>query len=165
MDYELQILSKVAVSPNVSQRELAADTGLSLGSINILVKKMAREGLIKLEKLPAERVAYMLTPMGVEEKISKTRSYINGHYTALQEMRSQLTQLFIGLQGEQRQVHMQIDQEELLELCLQVSKSIGMNLLVRWEGSVDTVILCDSSEGKNKYPRNSVINLHDYLRV
>ncbi|SNS43747.1 Winged helix-turn-helix DNA-binding [Anaerovirgula multivorans] len=90
MDKEYIILEKINENQNISQRQLAQKTGLSLGSINILLKKMIKEGLIKVENIPANRVAYMLTPKGMVEKANKTYTYIKHHYTVIHETKEKI---------------------------------------------------------------------------
>ena len=82
-DKEYLILNQIDANPDATQRDLSRHTGLSLGSVNLLLKKMAKEGLIKIENIPAHRVAYMLTPKGMVEKANKTVSYIKNHYQAI----------------------------------------------------------------------------------
>lgn len=87
MDKELAILEEIHSNNSISQREVSERTGISLGSVNILLKKMAKEGLVKMEQIPANRVVYMLTPKGMLEKASKTYSYITKHYAYIEEQR------------------------------------------------------------------------------
>lgn len=82
-DKEYLILTQIDANPEATQRDLSRHTGLSLGSVNLLLKKMAKEGLIKIESIPAHRVAYMLTPQGMVEKANKTVNYIKRHYNAI----------------------------------------------------------------------------------
>jgi len=87
MDKELAILEEIHNNNSISQREVSERTGLSLGSVNLLLKKMAKEGLVKMEQIPANRVVYMLTPKGMLEKAGKTYSYITKHYAYIEEQR------------------------------------------------------------------------------
>ena len=45
---ELSVLSYIDQNSDATQRELSEHIGVSLGSINILVKQMVRKGLIKI---------------------------------------------------------------------------------------------------------------------
>ena len=51
----------------VSQRELAARTGLSLGLTNTLIKRFIERGWVKLLHLNGRKVKYALTAEGMEE--------------------------------------------------------------------------------------------------
>ncbi len=84
-DKELLILTQLDANPAATQRDLSCNTGLSLGSVNFLLKKMVKEGLIKIDSIPTHRVAYMLTPKGMVEKATKTVNYIKCHYNAIDQ--------------------------------------------------------------------------------
>jgi DNA-binding MarR family transcriptional regulator len=87
-DKNLLLLNEIGARRDISQREISSKTGLSLGSVNLLIKKMIREGLIKMETIPTNRIVYMLTPAGFAEKATKTIKYIKKHYHLIQETKS-----------------------------------------------------------------------------
>lgn len=80
IDKDYLLLNTIDGNSYVSQREISHRTGLSLGAVNILLQKMIREGLIKMETIPANRVMYVLTPKGMAEKAEKTVCYLRIHY-------------------------------------------------------------------------------------
>ncbi len=51
MEAEYQVLNHLQDNELTTQRNISQRTGLSLGAVNILLKKMARKGLIKIAKL------------------------------------------------------------------------------------------------------------------
>ncbi len=80
MEQEYQVLTHLHENEQTSQRKLSKHTGLSLGAVNILIKKMARKGLIKIEKLNSRTVRYILTPKGMKEKTRLTYSFVRSSY-------------------------------------------------------------------------------------
>ena len=46
---ELNILTKIKINPQYSQRKLAYDLGLSLGKLNYCLKGLQQKGLIKIQ--------------------------------------------------------------------------------------------------------------------
>lgn len=58
--------AQAPVTP-VSQRELAARTGLSLGLTNTLIKRFIERGWVKLLHINGRKVKYALTAEGMEE--------------------------------------------------------------------------------------------------
>ena len=71
-----QILSAVEDDEGVSQRSLAAQLGISVGSVNWYLKRCIAKGLIKLRQAPVKRYLYYLTPKGFEEKARLTAAYM-----------------------------------------------------------------------------------------
>lgn len=76
MEKELEILAHIQENEYITQREIAEKTGLSLGAVNLLLKKMIKTGLVKIERLNARTLKYILTPEGIKEKTAKTYRYI-----------------------------------------------------------------------------------------
>ena len=59
-DYrELQILTEVEKSSDVSQRELASRIGLALGLTNVLLRNLVQKGYIKIARASWKRRLYM----------------------------------------------------------------------------------------------------------
>ena len=82
-DNEYTIMSEIVDNENVSQRELSRKLGVSVSTVNALMNKMIKEGLIKMTQVSQKQVFYMLTPVGMVEKAKKTVSYLKVHYRAI----------------------------------------------------------------------------------
>ena len=80
MEHEYKVLSHLQENEITTQRKISKRTGLSLGAVNLLLKKMGRKGLIKVEKLNARTVRYILTPKGLQEKSRLAYLYIRNSY-------------------------------------------------------------------------------------
>ncbi len=92
-DNEYMILSEIADSDSTNQRKLSKKLGVSLGTVNALLSKMTREGIIKVEQVSGRQVAYMLTPKGMLEKAKKTVSYLKSHYRAIYQSKEKIKAL------------------------------------------------------------------------
>lgn len=71
LDDEYIIMSEVSENEKISQRELSRKLGVSVSTVNILVNKMIKDGLIKVTQVSQRQVLYMLTPVGMMEKAKK----------------------------------------------------------------------------------------------
>ncbi len=80
MEHEYEVLTHLQENEITTQRKISKRTGLSLGAVNLLLKKMVRKGLVKVEKLSARSVRYILTPKGMQEKSRLTYQYIRKSY-------------------------------------------------------------------------------------
>lgn len=72
---ELILMREIAKSPIRTQRDLSQSAGLSLGMTNLLIKRLARKGLIKVNQLDWNRTQYLLTLKGALEKTRKMYDY------------------------------------------------------------------------------------------
>ena len=87
-------MTEIIEDKHVSQRDLSRKLELGLGTINVLINKMIKEGLIKMEQVTQKQVSYMLTPVGMMEKAKKTVSYIKSHYSAIHETKEKIKYIF-----------------------------------------------------------------------
>ena len=80
-EIELRLLARLQEKPDVSQRGLAADLGVSLGSINYCLKALTAKGFVKAENFSKSNnklgYAYLLTPSGIAAKSRLTASFLN----------------------------------------------------------------------------------------
>lgn len=78
IDYRL--LKLISEQPEISQRDLAAELGLSLGKTNYCLKAFIASGMVKADRFRRSdnkrAYAYLLTPFGVEEKARMTRAFL-----------------------------------------------------------------------------------------
>ena len=116
MDKEYIILNTISNNSSVTQRELSKLTGLSLGSINILLAKMVKEGLIKIRQIPMNRALYMLTPKGMAEKVSKTRNYIKVHYNYINETKQKIIAVLLDIFMVDKELCILLGDDEISEL-------------------------------------------------
>jgi len=74
--FNYRLLKLIEQRPEISQRELAAELGLSLGKVNYCLKAFVRRGLVKVNNFRRSdnkrAYAYLLTPQGIEEKVRVT---------------------------------------------------------------------------------------------
>ncbi|MDD4842640.1 MAG: winged helix-turn-helix transcriptional regulator, partial [Sphaerochaetaceae bacterium] len=87
---ELEVLNYLNLNSDATQRDLSEHVGMSLGAINLLLKKLVKKGLIKIEKLQPNSVRYFLTPAGIADKIERTYRYIVRTYKELEIMRNKI---------------------------------------------------------------------------
>ena len=77
----MHLLTEVAQSPDVTQRELSTRIGVALGLTNLYLKRLARKGYIKVADFPRKpaakkRLRYLLTPKGIAEKSRLTYDHV-----------------------------------------------------------------------------------------
>ena len=94
---ELRLLEEVDSASNLSQRKLALSLGIALGVVNVLIRKVARKGYVRITQSGWRRWAYVLTPAGMTRKFQLTMEYMEsilGHYRKVRSMlRNELSQL------------------------------------------------------------------------
>lgn len=87
---ELDILSYIDQHENATQRQLSEHIGLSLGTINMLLKRLIKKGLVKIERLQPNSVKYFLTPAGIASKLERTYGYITRTYREIEQLKQNI---------------------------------------------------------------------------
>lgn len=91
-DVQFRILRLLQDSPEMTQRELAREVGVSTGGIHYVLSALMQKGIIKLGNFTAaedkRRYAYVLTPEGMARKAALTGRFLarkRAEYEALKE--------------------------------------------------------------------------------
>lgn len=90
-EYRSKILRLLEEKPEISQREIARELGVSLGRVNFCLQALVEKGLVKADnfKNSNNKKAYMyfLTRKGIVEKARATTRFLDrkvAEYEALQ---------------------------------------------------------------------------------
>jgi DNA-binding MarR family transcriptional regulator len=73
---DLKVLEIIARYSSVSQRDLAAHSGLSLGMVNLVLKRLVTTGYIQIQNLEKRKMRYFLTPAGLAAKYRRAHEYL-----------------------------------------------------------------------------------------
>jgi EPS-associated MarR family transcriptional regulator len=96
-DIHLELLRKLEVNPEYTQRELSQEMGVSLGKINYCMKKLIERGWIKLSNFShnSNKVGYiyLLTPKGIEQKASLTISFLKIKMQEYEILKNEISKL------------------------------------------------------------------------
>lgn len=79
-EIQFEVLRRLSQTPQISQRALAKDLGVGLGTINFCFQALVEKGLVKMQNFSQSanklRYAYLLTPSGVAEKSRLTAEFL-----------------------------------------------------------------------------------------
>lgn len=79
-DVRFRVLRLLQENPEMSQREIAAAAGISVGGVHYCLNALIDKGLVKLGNFTAaqdkRRYAYLLTPKGISEKAALTTNFL-----------------------------------------------------------------------------------------
>lgn len=92
---ELKVIEEISRNSKLTQRELSAKTKLSLGAVNIIIKRLIKRGFVKTKNLTPKKVEYMVTPKGFSEKAQKTYNYMLKTVTLVKIVREEIAKIVI----------------------------------------------------------------------
>ena len=105
-EYRYKILKLVETNPEISQRELARELGVSLGKTNFCIKALIEKGLLKAINFRnnQHKLAYMylLTPSGIEEKSSIALRFLKAKMEEYELLQAEINQLLQETKEEAR---------------------------------------------------------------
>lgn len=98
---DFQVLEALDAKEITSQRQLAADTGISLGQINYVLHRLLEKGLVKIgnfKKNPKKiGYAYLLTPGGIEAKSRMAVGFVMRKLDEYNRMKSRLADRLLAI--------------------------------------------------------------------
>jgi DNA-binding MarR family transcriptional regulator len=121
MDKEHRLLDVLSRDAGLSQRQVAKETGLSLGMVNLVLARLVKTGAIKMVSLNGRTVRYLLTPAGVAEKTRRAYEYLLRTMDTFRDLRVRIDQLIAQLHAEGAREFLLYGEGEvadIAELCL-----------------------------------------------
>ena len=93
----LRVLRALEANPELSQRQLAAGLGVSLGGVNYALKALVERGFVKAGNFRKSdnKVAYLyvLTPRGVAEKAALATAFLGRKLEEYEVLRQEIEAL------------------------------------------------------------------------
>ena len=90
----LKVLREIEGNPEITQRELARELGVSLGKVNYCLKALIQKGWVKANNFKNNNnksaYAYLLTPKGIERKTKITASYLRNKIDEYETLRKEI---------------------------------------------------------------------------
>lgn len=105
-EYRYKILKLVDANPEISQREIARQLGISLGKANFCLKALIEVGMVKASNFrnSKNKLAYMylLTPSGIEAKSAITLRFLKRKIEEHDALLKELEELWMEVSGIDR---------------------------------------------------------------
>jgi len=101
-DIRLDLLRKIELNPQCTQRQLSQEMGISLGKVNYCMQKLTVKGWVKITNFTHNPnkmgYVYLLTPRGIEQKARLTTSFLKSKIDEFEMLRDEITKLKLDLE-------------------------------------------------------------------
>ncbi len=91
---QFRALLEISAENEITQRTLSDRLGLSLGSVNYIIKALIKKGYIKAKsfKNSNNKIGYMyiLTPEGMKEKMKQTEAFMHRKMIEYERLKSEI---------------------------------------------------------------------------
>jgi len=96
-DARLMVMRELERDPNISQRALSRQLGISLGKTHYLLQALLNKGLVKMRNFERSdhklAYSYLLTPAGIIEKARMTRDFLHRKEAEFQALSHMIDEL------------------------------------------------------------------------
>jgi EPS-associated MarR family transcriptional regulator len=104
-DVHFRVMRLLEANPDMSQRDLAAHVGISLGSLNYCLKALMDKGFVKLENFQNSKhkfkYVYILTPAGIAQKVALTGRFLKRKMQEYEALKAEIEGLEAELSARQ----------------------------------------------------------------
>lgn len=102
-DVHYKLMRMLEANPEMSQRDIARELGISLGKVNYCLQALVQKGWVKASNFTnsQNKAAYMylLTPRGIEEKASLTLRFLQMKTREYEALRKEIRQMRREVRG------------------------------------------------------------------
>jgi len=103
-EIQFEVLRRLQQTPQVSQRALAKDLGVGLGTINFCFQALVEKDLVKMQNFSQSknklRYAYLLTPAGAAEKYKLTAEFLKRKVAEYETLQAEIQTLKAEMNSE-----------------------------------------------------------------
>jgi EPS-associated MarR family transcriptional regulator len=96
-DLHFRVLKMLQQQPDLSQRELAAQLGVSNGKLHYCMKALIEKGLVKLGNFAQSKhhlgYAYLLTPAGIKQKAGMASAFLKRKMSEYEALHAEIAAL------------------------------------------------------------------------
>ena len=115
-EYRYKILRLLEVDPQMSQRDIARELGISLGKANYCLQALIERGLVKANNFKNSRnkqaYMYLLTRRGIVEKVHITARFLERKMAEYEALEKEIEQLQTYVRKDRTQADVPIEKRE-----------------------------------------------------
>ena len=97
LSHEKKLLDVIAAKPEITQRELREELGLTLGKTNFVLTALIDRGLVIVDNVRRSDnevgYAYLLTPKGISEKVVITKRFLARKMAEYDQLKAEIEKL------------------------------------------------------------------------
>lgn len=133
-----QILELLAGDPNLTQRALARQSGISHGLANIILRRCMRIGLVKAKSVDGRRLRYFVTPRGLRHVMQRSVQYVQKTLDSYRTLRQGIESLVDRLRTEGKTHFVVVGEGDIVKIVEDALRSGGgvtYEIVPSWNGA------------------------------
>jgi EPS-associated MarR family transcriptional regulator len=97
LEYDYRVLQLIEERPDISQRELSSQLGVSVGKTNYVLSALIERGLVKAENFKRSNnkagYLYLLTPKGISDKGVITARFLKRKVEEYERLKAEIADI------------------------------------------------------------------------
>lgn len=124
---KINLLSELETGNFQTQQALSQKVSLSIGMVNIMLKRAVAKGFVKVKAAPYKRYAYYLTPTGFREKSKLVSEYLESSLDFFRMAKQQYATLLEKISDQTDQPRIMFYGEgELVEIAMLAAQQVNV---------------------------------------
>ena len=168
---EFHLIREIRHDRNLTQRKISQKTGISLGTVNVILKRLTKKGYIKIRRLNRRNLQYLLTPKGFAEITKRSYHYLLRTINSVRKIKVEVQHLVLQEYGKGKTEFIILGDNELADIIELSLKNLDKsNLKYRRASRAEDissnkpVILLATTEPKLR-TLNPKLRTHKYIDV
>jgi len=124
---EFELINIIGAELGSNQRDLSRQMELSLGSTNMLIKRLIAKGYIRITQLDKRKVKYLLTPKGFSEKMRKSVKYTLKTISSIGLIRKRIRKSVLQLHSQGERIFTILGTSDLALLVEMILKELNLD--------------------------------------
>ena len=163
---EFELINICGANLSTSQRDFSRHMNLSLGMVNMLIRRLISKGYIRISQLNKKKVNYILTPKGFTEKMRKSIKYTLKTINSISLIKERIKEIVVKRYEDGERDFIVFGKSDFALLIEIVFKEMGLSdYSIQYvdempsEEAKGVILICKENvnpEGANK---NNTINL------
>lgn len=92
---EFRLIREVGKDNNLTQRKISQKTGISLGTVNLILKRLTKKGYVKVRRLNRRNLQYLLTPKEFAEITKRSYHYLLTTIDSVRKIKAEVQELVL----------------------------------------------------------------------
>ncbi len=163
---EFELINIIGAKLGSNQRDLSRQMNLSLGMVNMLIRRLIGKGYIRINQLNQRKVEYILTTKGFSEKMRKSVKYTLKTLSSISLIKDRIKPFVTKLYKEGERDFIVVGKSDFALLIEMVFRESGTNdCRITYvesipEGDVKgTLLICREAVNLDHRPNLKYINL------
>ncbi len=126
---EFRLIQEVRNDETLTQRKLSQKTGIALGTVNLILKRLTKKGYIKIKRLNRRNLQYLLMPKGFTEISKRSYRYLLKTINSVRKIKAEIQHLVLEEYCKGKREFIILGDNELADIIELSLKSLGKSNL------------------------------------